>query len=101
MLASVSAGGKSDQPILVPPPITCVTAIASPTARPSPRITAAAIPERVAGKITPRTISQRVAPSASAPSSSSRGTPKKSSRLIDATIGTIMIVRITAAVNRP
>ena len=38
------AGGKSDQQICVPPPITCVTAIASPSARPSPRIIAAATP---------------------------------------------------------
>ena len=62
---------------------------------------AAAIPVRVAGRMTPRTISQRVAPSASAPSSSSFGTCRNSSRQMLAMIGTIMIVRITPAVNRP
>ena len=82
-----------------PPPITCVTAIASPTARPRPRISAAAMPPRAYGKTTPRTISQRVVPSASAPSFSSRGTPRKSSREMLETIGRIMIVRTTIAVK--
>src|SRR5256885_16420303 len=45
-LASVSPGWKSDQWIATLPPTTCVTAIASPTARPRPRMSAAAIPER-------------------------------------------------------
>ena len=85
-----------------PPPITCVTAIASPSARLSPRIIVAAMPGRVDGRTTPRTISQRVVPSASAPSLSSLGTLRKSSRLIVAMIGTTMIVRIEPAVkSRP
>ena len=70
-LASVSPGSNSDVLMATLSPITCVTAIASPTARPSPRIIAAAIPARAYGKMTPRTISHRVAPSASAPSLSS------------------------------
>ncbi len=82
-----------------PPPITCVTAIASPIARPSPRMSAAAMPPRAYGKVTPRTISQRVVPSASAPSLSSRGTPRKSSRLMLETIGRIMIASTTIAVK--
>jgi hypothetical protein len=45
-------------------PITCVTAIASPSARPTPRITAPTIPGRAIGSTVIRTISQRVAPSA-------------------------------------
>src|SRR5438477_538526 len=100
-LASVSPGWKSDQWIATLPPITCVTAIASPTARPRPRISAAAIPERAYGKTTPRIISQRVVPSASAPSFRSRGTPRKSSRLTLETIGVIMIVRTRIAGRRP
>ena len=74
------------------PPITCVTAIASPIARPSPSITAATRPPRVYGSTTPRIISQRVAPSASAASLRSRGTVRKSSRATLAVIGRIMIV---------
>ena len=54
-------------------PITCVTAIASPRARPSPRMIAATIPLRTLGTTTVFTISQRVAPSAIEPSSSSVG----------------------------
>ena len=64
-------------------------------------MSAAAIPDRVAGNVTPRIISQRVVPSASAPSSRSAGTCMKSSRQMLATIGTTMIVRISPAVNRP
>src|ERR671925_1347196 len=100
-LASVSPGWKSDQWIATAPPITCVTAIASPTARPSPRMSAAAIPEREYGRTTPRIISQRVVPSASAPSLSSRGTPRKSSRETLETIGVIMIVSTRIAGRRP
>ena len=86
---------RADRPT-VAAPITCVTAIASPSARPRPRIAAPRARARCDGSTTPRTISQRVAPSASAPSWSSRGTLRKSSRLIEAMIGTTMIVRIDA-----
>ena len=85
--------------MLVRPPITCVTAIASPTARPMPSRIAATTPPRVKGMITPRTISQRVSPRPYAPSFRSGGTLLKSSRLTLAVIGTIMIVRIRIAVN--
>ena len=80
-------------------PITCVTAIASPSARPSPSMIAATTPPRVYGRTTPRTISQRVAPRANAPSSSSRGTARKSSRQIAEVIGMVMIVSTTIAVK--
>ena len=50
------------------PPMTWLTAIASPIARPKPSTQAATIPDCVVGRTTPRIISQRVAPSASAPS---------------------------------
>src|SRR6266540_1522898 len=61
-LASVSPVEKSDQWMPSAPPTTCVTAIASPSARPSPRITAATRPGRVYERMTPRTISQRERP---------------------------------------
>src|SRR4029453_3866869 len=98
-LASVSPESNSECGIFVSPPITCVTAIASPTARPMPRRTAATRPPRVNGTITPRTISQRVSPRPYAPSFSSGGTLLKSSRLTLAVIGMIMIVRMMIAVN--
>ena len=79
-LASVSPARRATRGSSGAGPITCVTAIASPSARPSPRISAAAIPGRDDGRTTPRTISHGVAPSASAPSSSSRGTARNSSR---------------------
>ena len=83
----------------VNPPLTSATAIASPMARPKPRIIAAATPPRVYGKTTPRTISQRVVPRPRAPSFSSDGTLRKSSREMLAMIGRIMIVRTTIAVK--
>ncbi len=46
-LASVSAGPKIDDGRWSELPITCVTAIASPSARPSPRMIAATTPPRV------------------------------------------------------
>ena len=82
-------------------PITCVTAIASPSARPSPSVTAATTPPRTYGTTTPRTISQRVAPSPIDASFERRaGRSTKSSRQIDEVIGMIMIVSTTIAVAR-
>ncbi len=66
-LASVSPVEKSERWMTFPAPITCVTAIASPSARPRPRHDAAATPGRVDCSTTPRITSQRVAPSAAAP----------------------------------
>src|SRR3954466_14237636 len=100
-LASVSPVAKSDHWIVCPAPITWVTAIASPSARPRPSITAAPMPGFDEESTTPLTISQRVAPSASAPSSSSSGTLRKSSRQTLATIGTTMIARIRPAMKMP
>ena len=71
-LASVSPGSKIDRFSGMKLPITCVTAIASPSARPSPRMTAATTPPRTVRQDDALTISQRVAPSPIAPSSSSR-----------------------------
>ena len=58
---------------------------------------AATTPPRTDGTTTVCTISQRVAPRPTAPSSSSVGTPTKSSRQIDDVIGMIMIVRTSIA----
>ena len=83
------------------PPITCVTAIASPNARPSPSRTAAEIPgprTRTARRGSPPSAST---PSAIAPSVRSRGTRLKSSRQIAEVIGTIMIVSTSAAGSMP
>ena len=51
-LASVSPGSKSESCSGMPLPITCVTAIASPSARPSPRMIAATTPPRTYGTTT-------------------------------------------------
>ena len=49
-------------------PTTIMTAIVSPSARPTPRMTAARIPDFAAGTTTVKTLRSCVAPSASAPS---------------------------------
>src|SRR5215218_6166931 len=100
-LASVSPVANTDVWIPVWPPITCVTAIASPMARPRPRTIAATTPPFVYWRTTSRTISHRVAPRAIAPSSRSSGTLRKSSRQIEEVIGTIMIVSTRIAVSCP
>ena len=51
-LASVSPGSKIESLSGVKLPITCVTAIASPSARPRPRMTAATTPPRTDGMTT-------------------------------------------------
>jgi hypothetical protein len=78
-------------------PITSVTAIVSPIARPRPSIAAPAMPAREYGRIAVRIISQRVAPRASAASLWSAGTVAITSRVIAETIGRIMIARIRPA----
>jgi hypothetical protein len=65
--AIVYAGSKSDADICGEFPITIVTAIVSPIARPSPRTTAPAIPDAAFPK-TILVVSHLVAPSASAAS---------------------------------
>ena len=80
-------------------PITSVTAIVSPIARPSPSMAAPEIPAREYGITAVRIISQRVAPSARAASLWSSGTVEITSRLIAVTIGRIMIARISPAMK--
>ncbi len=97
--ARVSPVLNSEAWISEPAPITWATAIASPSARPSPSSEAATTPDAVEGRTTPRTTSQRVAPRALAPSWRSRGTARKRSRETEAMIGMTMIVRIRLAVK--
>ena len=82
-------------------PITIVTAIVSPSARPSPRITAPKMPDRAYGSTALVIISQRVAPSASIASRCESGTAVMTSREMATTVGRIMSVRITPAANSP
>ena len=98
-LARVTPGRNSDEWMPAPSPIICMTAIASPRARPSPSTVAAATPETVVGSTTPRMISQRVAPSAAAPSFSSGGTVRNRSRLSAAMIGSTISVSPSPAVK--
>ena len=49
-------------------PVTIITAIVSPMARPTPSIIAVRMPERAAGTVTRQMVCQRVAPNASAAS---------------------------------
>ncbi|HEV2736391.1 MAG TPA: hypothetical protein VGV85_16215 [Longimicrobiaceae bacterium] len=78
-------------------PITMVTAMVSPSARPSPRMVAPMIPGVAYGSTTCQVISQRVAPSASAPSRCTRGTAASTSRDTAEMKGITMIARITPA----
>ena len=76
--------------------------MASPSARPSPSMTAPTMPARAYGKITIRTISQRVAPIAVAASVRSAGTALNSSRMTAETIGTVMrTARLGSSIVRP
>ncbi len=49
-------------------PVTIITVMVSPIARPIPSIIAVSTPERAAGNVTRQMVCQCVAPSASAPS---------------------------------
>ena len=60
--------------ILAALPVTIITAIVSPMARPMPSMTAMTMPERAAGSTTRQIVCHCVAPMASAPSRYSLGT---------------------------
>ena len=66
------------------------TAMVSSRARPRPSMTAPIIPPRPKGSTTVRIICQRLAPRARAASRSPAGASENTSRLIDATMGTII-----------
>ena len=99
-LAIVSPGSKIESLSGMKLPITCVTAIASPSARPSPSMIAATTPPRTDGTITvlDHLPARRAEPDRRPPRAPS-GTPMKSSRQIDDVIGMIMIVSTMIAVK--
>src|SRR5690606_33576133 len=82
-------------------PITNVTAIVSPSARPSPSITPPTTPTRVYGSTMWRTTSQVVQPMPYADSFSIGGTVSKTSRMTEATKGTTISASTTPAVKMP
>src|SRR6266550_6118943 len=92
--AIVYAGCSSETPMSWRLPITIVTAIVSPSARPRPRMIAPMRPARPYGSTAERTVSQRVAPIASAASRCAVGTARSTSRDTAAMYGTIMIARM-------
>src|SRR5947208_2677236 len=97
VLATVSDAPSSDAPIRRPLPITIVTAIVSPSARPRARMHAPMNPDFAAGQTAMRIISQRVAPSPSAASRYVAGTERTASSETDTIIGSTMIARINTA----
>src|SRR6266403_927687 len=100
-LAMVYPGANSDLAISGRLPITIVTAIVSPSARPKPKMIAPTMPARALRSTPMRIISQRVAPNASAASRWCCGMTVSTSRVIDEMIGMIMIARITPAASMP
>jgi hypothetical protein len=76
-----------------------VTAIVSPSARPSPSIEPLITADLPNGSTAIRIISQRVAPNARAPSSSLRGVCEKTSRDTAETTGRIITASTTPAVS--
>ena len=75
-------------------PMTMVTAIVSPSARPRARITAPEMPARPYGKTTCQIVSHFVAPRASEPSRCICGTADSTSRETAAMKGSTMMARI-------
>ena len=100
-LASVLAGAKSDLLISGWLPMTMVTAIVSPSARPRPSMMAPTMPMRELRRTPMRIISQRVAPSASTASRWLLGTAVMMSRVSEEMMGRIMMARMMLAVSRP
>ena len=82
-------------------PMTMVTAMVSPSARPRPRMTAPMMPDRANGRTARQMTSQRVAPSANIASRWLPGTAWMTSREMVTIVGRIMIVRMTPAEKRP
>jgi hypothetical protein len=99
--AMVWAWSKIDTGMSWPLPITIVTAIVSPSARPRPRIAAPTTPERAYGSTALTATSQRVAPRPNIASRWLFGTELSTSREIETIVGRIMIARITPAAPRP
>ena len=81
--------------------MTNVTAIVSPSARPSPSMMPPMTPIRVYGSTTLRTTSHVVQPRPYADSFSTGGTISNTSRITDAMNGITMTDRMTPAVSTP
>ena len=81
-------------------PATIMTAMVSPTARPMPRMMAAAMPESAAGTRTRLMVCQRVAPMASDPSLYSWGTELMASSETLTIVGSAMMPRRTEAASQ-
>ncbi len=104
-LASAEAielpGSNSEVLIRYALPMTNVTAIVSPSARPRPSMTPPITPTFVYGSTTFQTTSQVVAPMPYADSFSTGGTISNTSRITDAMNGITMIDRMTPAESGP
>src|SRR6266403_1366997 len=100
-LAMVYPGANSDVAISGRLPITIVTAMVSPSARPKPKMIAPTMPARALRSTPMRIISQRVAPNASTASRWCCGMTVSTSRVMDEMMGMIMIARITPAASMP
>src|SRR5579863_433707 len=100
-LAKVYDGAKSDDDISGRLPITMVTAIVSPSARPSASTHAPKMPTRAAGKTTFIAVSHFVDPSAIEASRKSRGIAAMTSREIAVTVGRIINAKMIPPVSRP
>src|ERR1700681_1923917 len=82
-------------------PITKVTAMVSPSARPRPNMMPPTMPTRECGTTTFHITSQVVAPSPYPDSLSMAGTVSKTSRMVAAMNGNTMMARTTPAVRTP
>jgi hypothetical protein len=99
-LAMVAPGSRIEVGIRFVFPMTIVTAIVSPSARPSARITAPRIPGLAASRAT-AIDSAWVAPSASDASRSVFGVARSTSREMETTVGTTMMPRMIPAFRMP
>ncbi|GBQ06643.1 hypothetical protein AA15669_1027 [Saccharibacter floricola DSM 15669] len=99
--ATVLRGAKSDHPTEVTLPITKVTAIVSPNARPIPKTIAPIIPLRDHGAMIFHMTSQRVAPSPYALSRSIGGTAPNTSHITAVMKGAIITARTMPDVITP
>src|SRR3984957_18511733 len=97
----VVPGASSEELIRCALPITKVTAMVSPSARPNPSIMPPTMPTRECGTTTFHITSQVVAPSPYPDSLSMGGTVSKTSRMIAAMNGSTMMARTTPAVSTP
>src|SRR5256885_4966256 len=99
-LASVYAGEKRELEISGRLPMTIVTAIVSPSARPRASTAAPKIPALAAGRITLALVSHHVAPSATDDSRSPCGTARSTSREMAESVGRIITASTRDALKR-